>query len=349
VRTGRSETASRSTSSSPGRNGSSGRVLIGISGWRYEPWRGVFYPKGLAQHRELEYASRAFPTLEINGTFYSLQYPYCFRSWYAATPPGFVFAIKGSRFITHMKRLRDIERPLANLFASGLFLLREKMGPYLWQFPPNFRFNADLLEAFFELLPRDTESALALARRRDARVKGRACLTIDCNRKLRHAIEIRHETFIDPAFVKLLRKHRIALVVADTAGKWPFVEDVTADFMYLRLHGDTEIYKSGYTDAALDAWAAKIHAWRSGGELPDAKKVARDLAPPPRKSRDVYCYFDNDMKVKAPFDAKSLIAKVEALGRRHGEDRMDTRARLRDRGGRRVDVAVHHAAHVHRA
>jgi uncharacterized protein YecE (DUF72 family) len=188
-----------------------GKVLIGISGWRYEPWRGVFYPKGLAQHRELEYASRQFPSIEINGTFYSLQYPFCFDAWYDATPPGFLFAIKGSRFITHMKRLRNVERPLANFFASGLFRLQEKMGPFLWQFPPNFRFNADLLEQFFEMLPRDTGAALALARRRDERVKGRACLAIDCNRKLRHAIEIRHESFIDPAFVKLLRKHRIAL------------------------------------------------------------------------------------------------------------------------------------------
>jgi uncharacterized protein YecE (DUF72 family) len=287
-----------------------GRICIGISGWRYPPWRGVFFPKGLPQRRELEFASRKVPTIEINGTFYSLQYPYCFSAWHAATPPGFVFAIKGSRFITHMKKLRDIERPLANFFASGLFLLKDKTGPFLWQFPPNFRFNADLLESFFELLPRDAQSALSLARRRDQRVKGRATLAIDANRKLRHAIEIRHESFIDPAFVKLLRKHRIALVVADTAGKWPFVEDVTADFMYLRLHGDKVLYASGYSDEALDRWAARINAWRAGGELPDARKIAPGLAPPPRKSRDVYCYFDNDMKVKAPYDAKRLIEKV---------------------------------------
>jgi len=291
----------------------SGKVRIGISGWRYEPWRGVFYPKGLAQRRELEYASRQFPSIEINGTFYSLQYPFCFDAWHAATPPGFVFAVKGSRFITHMKKLRDVERPLANFLASGLFRLRDKTGPFLWQFPPNFRFNADLLEAFFEMLPRDTESALAHARRRDARVKGRACLAIDANRKLRHAVEIRHESFLDPAFVKLLRKHRIALVVADTAGKWPFVEDVTADFMYLRLHGDVELYASGYSGEALDVWAERIHAWRHGGELPLARKIIPGLAPPVRKSRDVYCYFDNDIKVKAPFDAAALIRKVEAL------------------------------------
>ena len=315
-----------------------GNVLIGISGWRYEPWRGVFYPKGLAQRRELEYASRQFPTIEINGTFYSLQHPYCFSAWHEATPPGFVFAIKGSRFITHMKRLREVERPLANFFASGIFLLREKTGPYLWQFPPNFRFNADLLEQFFEMLPRDQEAALAHARRRDARVKGRACLKIDANRELRHAIEIRHESFMDPSFVKLLRRHRIALVVADTAGKWPLVEDVTADFMYLRLHGDQEIYKSGYTDEALDRWAARIHAWRRGGEPGDAKKIAPSLAPPPRKARDVYCYFDNDMKVKAPYDAMTLTGKVADLGAQDGAGR--SRRVLRAPGLRRPGAPV---------
>jgi len=274
------------------------RVLIGISGWRYEPWRGVFYPRGLAQHRELHYASRALPTIEINGTHYSLQRPECFRAWYADTPPGFVFAIKGSRFITHMKRLVDVERPLANFFASGIFELKEKIGPFLWQFPPNFRFDADRLEAFFELLPRDLESALALARRRDARVKGRVRLAIDQNRPLRHAIEIRHESFFDPAFVKLLRRQKIALVVADTAGKWPFMEEVTADFMYVRLHGDKVLYASGYSDAALERWAGRIRGW---------------------KSRDVYCYFDNDMKVHAPFDARTLIGKLEGADGR--EDR----------------------------
>jgi uncharacterized protein YecE (DUF72 family) len=290
-----------------------GRLRIGISGWRYEPWRKVFYPKDLAQHRELQYASRQLPTIEINGTFYSLQRPECFEAWHGDTPDGFVFAVKGSRFITHMKRLKDVERPLANFFASGIFNLREKLGPFLWQFPPQFAYNAERFEEFFEMLPRDLESALSLARRRDARVKGRSCLRIDENRKLRHAVEIRHETFRDPSFVKLLRKHKIALVVADTAGKWPLVEDVTADFMYLRLHGDEVLYASGYSDSALDDWARRIHAWSMGGEVADARKIVKDLAPPPRRSRDIYCYFDNDMKVHAPFDARRLIAKLEAL------------------------------------
>ncbi|HZZ91085.1 MAG TPA: DUF72 domain-containing protein [Usitatibacter sp.] len=255
-----------------------GRIRIGISGWRYEPWRGVYYPKGLAQHRELWYSSRQLPTIEINGTFYSLQRPECFASWYADTPEDFLFAVKGSRFITHMKKLRDVEIPLANFFASGIFNLREKLGPFLWQFPPNFAFNREKVEAFFEILPRDTGSALALARRRDARLKGRARLAIDKNRKLRHCMEIRHESFRDPAFIQLLRKHRIGLVVADTAGKWPLLEDLTADFVYVRLHGDEQLYTSGYSDAALDLWAARVRAWSEGLEAPDARRAC-DLAP----------------------------------------------------------------------
>ena len=271
-------------------------IRIGISGWRYEGWRGVFYPKGLAQHRELGFAAREMPTLEINGTFYSLQRPECFSAWYDDTPADFVFAVKGSRYITHMKRLKDVERPLANFFASGLLLLREKTGPFLWQFPPNFKFDAARLEAFFEMLPRDSAAALALARRRDARVKGRACLRIDANRPLRHAIEIRHESFRDPKFYRLLRRHDVSLVVADTAGKWPLIEETTSDFVYVRLHGDTKLYVSGYTDAALDAWAQRVDRWAG--------------------KRDVYVYFDNDAKVHAPFDAGRLMRKLLVL--RHG-------------------------------
>jgi len=289
------------------------RAWIGISGYDYPGWKGRFYPEGLPRSRWLRHAAESFDSIEINGTFYSLQRPECFEAWHDDTPEGFVFAIKGSRFITHMKRLKDVERPLANFFASGIFNLRDKIGPFLWQFPPNFAYDADRLEAFFEMLPRDLESALALARRRDSRVKGRSCLRIHDNIRLRHAIEIRHESFRDRAFVKLLRRHRIALVVADTAGKWPLVEDVTADFMYLRLHGDEVLYASGYSDKALDDWAARIHAWSQGSEPADARKIAKDLTPPPRRSRDVYCYFDNDMKVHAPFDARKLIAKLEAL------------------------------------
>ena len=286
-------------------------IRIGISGWRYEGWRGKFYPAGLAQHRELQYASRALPSIEINGTFYSLQRPECFEAWHRDTPPGFVFAVKGSRYLTHMLKLREPLRPLANFFASGVFNLREKMGPFLWQFPPNFGFHEERLEAFLDLLPRDTEAALALARKRDERLRGRACLRIDANRRLRHAVEIRHESFADERFIRLLRRQKVALVVADTAGKFPYYEDVTADFMYLRLHGAEKLYVSGYSDAALDRWAARIRAWSRGAEPGDAVKIAPDLAPPRRASRDVYCYFDNDYKVHAPYDAMKLIAELE--------------------------------------
>jgi uncharacterized protein YecE (DUF72 family) len=284
-------------------------IRIGISGWRYGPWRGVFYPKGLPHHAQLDYAARIFPSIEINGTFYSLQRPECFEQWYRATPPGFVFAVKGSRYITHMLRLLDAEAALANFFAQGLFNLREKLGPILWQFPANFRFEPERLERFFHVLPRDTGQALELARRRDHRLRGRARLAIDADRPLRHAIEIRHESFLVPAFVRLLRRHRIALVVADTAGLFPYKEDVTADFVYMRLHGDTELYASGYSDRALDRWAARVRAWSEGSQPADAHLIAPD-ATPARRARDVYCYFDNDAKVKAPFDAANLARRV---------------------------------------
>jgi len=284
-------------------------VLVGISGWRYPPWRGVFYPPGLPQYRELDFASRALPTIEINGTFYSLQTPQSFQHWYDETPLGFIFSVKGPRYITHIRRLREITAPLANFFASGLFNLREKLGPILWQFPPSFRFDAEIMKRFLELLPQDTEQALSLARRRERRMVGRVRLAIDAPHAMRHAIEIRHESFIDESFVQMLHEHNVALVVADTAGKWPYREDVTADFLYLRLHGDKELYASGYTDEALIRWAARIRAWRAGFQPEDAHLISARFKPQ-QCMRDIYCYFDNDIKVKAPFDAKTLITKL---------------------------------------
>ena len=286
-----------------------GATHIGISGWRYAPWRGKFYPPGLAQARELDHASRQLPTIEINGSFYSLQRPTSYAAWYAATPPGFVFAIKGNRFLTHMLRLRDIEKPLANVLASGVFELREKLGPFLWQLPPNAAFEPQRLARFLSLLPQDTDAALALARGYEERMEGRVSLDAGPNRALRHALEIRHESFRDPAFIALLRKYKVALVVADTAGRWPQIEDVTADFVYVRLHGDKELYASGYDDEATLRWADKIDAWRRGGQPQDAALVS-NKAPPKRSARDVYCYFDNDIKVHAPYDAQRLIAAL---------------------------------------
>jgi uncharacterized protein YecE (DUF72 family) len=286
-----------------------GHIYIGISGWRYAPWRGVFYPKELPQHRELEYASRQVRTIEINGSFYSLQRPESYAAWYAATPPGFVFAVKGNRFLTHILRLRDIDGPVANVLASGVFELHEKLGPFLWQFPPNFKFEPERMEHFLSLLPHDTDAALELARHYEPRMEGRVSLDVDKMRKLRHAIEIRHESFVDERFIALLRKYKVAMVVADTAGKWPDYEDVTADFMYLRLHGDKELYASGYSDEALERWAERIRAWASGGQPADARLIS-PKPPPRRTSRDLFCYFDNDIKVHAPFDAQRLMAKL---------------------------------------
>src|SRR4051812_24004284 len=208
---------------------------IGISGWTYAPWRGVFYPKGVTQKNELAYASRAFNSIEINGTFYSLQRPNSFQAWYEQTPDDFVFSVKGGRFITHMKKLVGVETALANFFASGVLALREKLGPILWQLPPMLSFNEGRLANFFDLLPRDTRAAAKLASKHDERLKGRSFTKAQVAQPIRYALEVRHASFKTPAFVALLRKHRVALVRADTAGKWPYMEDVTADFIYARL------------------------------------------------------------------------------------------------------------------
>jgi uncharacterized protein YecE (DUF72 family) len=284
-------------------------LRIGISGWTYGGWRGVFYPPDVTQKRELEYASRALNSIEINGTFYSLQRPSSFQSWYDATPPNFKFAVKGSRFITHMKKLKDVDTALANFFASGLLNLREKMGPILWQFPPQLAFNEDKFAAFMEMLPKTTSDASRLARKHDERVTGRAVLKADADRPIRHAFEVRHDSFLDDAFVRLLRRHRAALVVADTAGLWPYAEDLTADFIYIRLHGASELYTSGYSDDELDWWADRIRAWAAGRQPRDADLISK-TAPPARAQRDVFVYFDNDRKVRAPFDAMRLADRV---------------------------------------
>jgi uncharacterized protein YecE (DUF72 family) len=288
---------------------SSADIRIGISGWRYEPWRGVFYPEKLPQRRELEYASRMLPTIEINGSFYSLQTPESYAQWHADTPDDFVFAVKAPKYITHIRRLKEIETPLANFFANGLFELKNKLGPILWQFPPQMPFKPERFEAFFAQLPRDTDQAAEIAARHDHRVEGRTSLEPERKRKLRHAVEIRHESFRDPIFIALLRKYGLALVVADTAGKWPLLEDLSSDFVYLRLHGDKELYASGYSDEALNRWATRIRAWSEGRQVPDAR-LASTKAAPKRAKRDVFVYFDNDVKVHAPYDAATLARKL---------------------------------------
>ena len=285
-----------------------GTVRVGISGWTYKPWRGTFYPPSLPHNRELEYASSVLTSIEINGTFYSLQRPTSYEKWHEQTPRDFVFSVKGPRFITHIRRLREIEAPIANFFLSGVLRLNEKLGPILWQFPPNFRFAPELFEAFLAQLPHSTAAAAELLERSDARVKGRTWAKIDADRPLRHAIEIRHTSFSTPAFIRLLRKYRAALVTADAAAGWPMLLDVTADFIYVRMHGAEELYASGYTESALDNWAAKIKVWSKGGDPPGASRAGS--VAPKRAKRDVYVYFDNDAKVRAPFDASRLTVKL---------------------------------------
>ncbi len=287
-------------------------IRIGISGWRYAGWRKVFYPDKLAQARELEFASRAVQTIEINGSFYSLQSPQRYAGWRDATPPGFVFSVKGSRYLTHTLRFRDAaasHAALANFFASGLFNLREKLGPILWQFPPNFKFEHAAFEAILRQLPKDTDEAAALAAQHDARVQA-PCVSAPRKRRLRHAIEVRHASFCDERFIKLLRKYRAALVVSDSVADWPYAEDMTSDFVYMRLHGTQTLYGGKYSDSALDRWSARIREWAAGREPEDAQRISSVRARR-RAGRDVFCYFDNDMKVQAPFDAQRLMKRLD--------------------------------------
>jgi uncharacterized protein YecE (DUF72 family) len=253
-----------------------GRVRIGISGWTYALWRGEFYPADLPQKRELEYSSKIFPTIEINGTFYSLQKPKSFQHWRDETPEGFVFSVKATQYITHQKRLSEIEAPLANFFASGVLALGPKLGPILWQFPPSFSFKPELIEDFLRLLPKTTQEAADLGSGRDTWMKDRAFLGPVEAGPVRHAMEIRHKSFATEEFIALLRKYGVALVCAD-AVKWPRLIDVTADFVYCRLHGSEELYASGYDDKSLDEWAGRVVAWAKGGRRRVITRVRRRL------------------------------------------------------------------------
>lgn len=284
-------------------------IRVGISGWTYPPWRGNFYPERLPQKLELAYASRRFNAVEINGTFYSLQRPSSFQAWYGATPEGFVFALKGGRYITHMRKLKEPREALANYFASGVLRLREKLGPVLWQFPPFLAFDEGRFRAFFDLLPRDTRELARLAAGHGAFLKGRVELEPDAKRPVRHAVEFRHESFLTDQFVELLREYEIAMVVADVAGKFPTAEDVTADWVYVRLHGSRELYVSGYGPKELERWAAKVRAWQKGSEPAKADRIGKK-APSVKGGRDVYVFFDNDAKVRAPVDARNLAKKL---------------------------------------
>jgi len=268
-----------------------GRAWIGISGYDYKPWRGSYYPAGMPARRWLEYASREFETIELNGTFYSLKSPAVFEKWAAATPDDFIFAIKGGRFITHNLKLRNCETAMGNFFASGILALGTKTGPFLWQLPATYSFDVDRMRGFMRELPRSSREAERVAARHDERLR-RGALTVAAeNVAYRHAFEVRHPSYFTGEFFEILREQGMALVIADTAGRFPYAEDVTADFVYVRLHGPKVIYASGYDDDDLKGWANRIRRWQ-------------------RKSRDVYVYFDNDVKTYAPFDARRLKARL---------------------------------------
>jgi len=242
--------------------GAESTIRVGTSGWLYPPWRGAFYPKGLRQKDELAYLAARVTSIEINGTFYYLKKPENFRDWAAQVPDDFVFAVKGSRFITHMKRLLDPVQSGEKFFASGLTELGPKLGPILWQVPPNLTYDPERIETFLTALPRKLGSL-----------------------DLRHAIEVRNETFKARSFVTLLERQQVALVLGDSAGRWPVLREDTADFRYVRLHGDVELYTSGYTTKALEKWAEEIRSWH----------------------KPTYVYFDNDVKAHAPRDAMQLV------------------------------------------
>lgn len=284
-------------------------VRIGISGWTYPPWRGVFYPEKLRQKDELAYASSKFRTIEINGTFYGMQKPDSFLKWFEATPEDFLFSVKGPRYVTHLRRLRDVEIPLASFFASGVLRLGKKLGPLLWQFPPSMKFDENLFSTFFALLPHDTDQAVMLAQRHDGRPGRSGWAETDKKRPVRHAVEIRHESFRDKAFIALLRSHDIALVCADTV-EWPHLMDVTSDFLYCRLHGSEQLYASGYNSSALDEWEHRICCWAKGVEPPGAERVGGP-ANQRKSGRNVFLYFDNDIKVKAPENAAELAMRLK--------------------------------------
>ncbi|HEY4459532.1 MAG TPA: DUF72 domain-containing protein [Pseudonocardiaceae bacterium] len=267
-------------------------IRIGTSGWAYPEWRGSFYPPELPQRRQLEYLAGRMPTVELNGSFYSLQRPASYQNWAACTPGEFCFAVKGGRFVTHLKRLREPETPLANFFASGVLALGDKLGPVLWQLPGTLSLDLDLIAGFLATLPRGTAEAAELANRHSAVLSAdRTWLTVTEDRPIRHAIEVRHESFRTEVFSDLLRANDIALVASDSPGTWPYFEEITAGFSYFRLHGHTELYVSGYARAALARWARKIRDWSRQG--------------------DVYVYFDNTAKGRAPRDAERLAALLD--------------------------------------
>jgi uncharacterized protein YecE (DUF72 family) len=261
------------------------QIRVGIGGWVFPAWRGVFYPKGLPQARELEHASRHLTSIEINGTFYRTQKPESFRKWADATPAGFVFSLKGPQFATNRRVLAEAGSSIERFFGSGVLELGPKLGPVLWQMAPFKKFEPEDFEAFLALLPKQLD--------------GKA---------IRHVVEVRHESFVAPEFVSLLRKYSVAPVLVES-DKHPLIADVTADFVYCRLQKTAEKVPTGYSPAALDAWAERAKAWAGGASAGDLKTISTQ--PPAKTPRDVFIYMISGAKVRAPAAAMGLIERLK--------------------------------------
>ncbi|NYI43161.1 uncharacterized protein YecE (DUF72 family) [Nocardioides aromaticivorans] len=269
-----------------------GEIRVGTSGWSYDGWHGDFYPDDLPRREELAYLSRRLTSVEVNGSFYSLQRPSSYRAWRDATPEDFVLAVKGGRFITHVKRLRGIEAPLANFFASGVLALGPKLGPVLWQLPENLPYDTALMADFYALLPRTTAAAADLASRHDERLSGdRVLASYDVDRPVAHVLEFRNRSFCTDEALAQMREHDIGCVVADSDGRWPRAEAVTSGVVHVRLHGHTKLYTSRYSSRSLDKWAVRCRRWA--------------------EQADVFVYFDNDADGHAPHDAEALLRRLD--------------------------------------
>uniref|UniRef100_E6VJ38 DUF72 domain-containing protein n=1 Tax=Rhodopseudomonas palustris (strain DX-1) TaxID=652103 RepID=E6VJ38_RHOPX len=266
------------------KKGQAGNIRIGIGGWTFAPWRGVFYPDKLPQRRELEYAASKLTSIEINGTFYGSQKPESFRKWASEVPDGFVFSLKGPRFATNRKVLAEAGDSIERFYHSGVLELGDRLGPVLWQFAPTKKFDEADFGRFLELLPRSLDG-----------------------RTLRHAVEVRHDSFKTPAFIALLRQHGIPVVYSEHAS-YPEIADVTGDFVYVRLQKGKDEIATGYPPKALSEWAKRLQLWADGSEPDHLPKV--DGARTRRQQRDVFAYVIHEGKVRAPAAAMELIELI---------------------------------------
>jgi uncharacterized protein YecE (DUF72 family) len=264
-----------------------GKIVVGVGGWSFPGWRGPFYPPGLAQKRELVYAAEHLTSIEINATFYRTQKRESFEKWRDETPAGFILSVKAPRYATNRPALADAGASIERFFTSGVMALGDKLGPILWQLPPFKRFDAADVAAFAALLPKAVDG-----------------------RPIRHAVEVRHRSFVDPEFVAVAAEHELAIVIAGD-GKYPEIADLTAPFVYARIMGTTASEPLGYAPAALDAWAARARTWAAGGDPERLARIGPQPAEPRTGGRDVYLYVISGEKARNPLAAMALIERLD--------------------------------------